>query len=250
MPKSSLAFKIWFVVAGGLVLLVGAGFIFAQANSPTFYPTNGPTFYPTNGSINSPTNGPTFYPSQPSGPAIPPTFPPAIPSPSQPSWQPSSYGPSPYDLSPSPYPVLPTVPSLDDPTALLPYFITSANQNGLLPTACILGIMFIFQYVRSSQKTACQREQFMQSQLDQSSRRTDHELSQSSMKLSELDMGLRTMQEQFRQQAELIHTSGQVCRDIVNVMAAHNEAVLQGMNEIFTKVNGIDAKIDNLKRKR
>jgi len=248
MPKSSLAFKIWFVVAGGLVLLVGAGFLFAQTNGPT----NHPTFYPTNGPINSPANGPTFYPShrQPSGPAIPPTFPPAISSPSPSSWQPAPYGPSPYDLSPSPYSVLPTITSLDDPTALLPYFITSANQNGLLPTACILGIMFIFQYVRSSQKTACQREQFMQSQLDQSSRRTDHELSQSSMKLSELDMGLRTMQEQFRQQAELIHTSGQVCRDIVNVMASHNEAVLQGMNEIFTKVNGIDAKIDNLKRKR
>jgi len=240
MPKSSLAFKIWFVVAGGLVLLVGAGFIFAQANSPTFYPTN------------SPTNGPTFYPShrQQSGPAIPPTFPPATQPPLQPSWQPSPYGPSPYDVIPSPYPVLPTVTSLDDPTALLSYFMTSANQNGLLPTACILGIMFIFQYVRSSQKTACQRERFMQSQLDQSSRRTDHELSQSSMKLSELDMGLRTMQEQFRQQAELIHTSGQVCRDIVNVMAAHNEAVLQGINELVEKVNSIDAKVGPMQRKR
>jgi len=239
MPRPSLAFKIWFVVAGGLVLLVGAGFIFAQTN------------YPTNGPINSPVNGPTFYPSQrqQSVPAPPPTFPPATQSPLQPSGQPSPYV-SPYDVYHSPYPTLPTVPSLDDPTALLPYFISSANKNGLLPTACILGIMFIFQYVRSSQKTACQREQFMQSQLDQSSRRTDHELSQSSMKLSELDMGLRTMQEQFRQQAELIHTSGQVCRDIVNVMAAHNEAVLHGMNEIVEKVNRIDANIGDTKRKR
>jgi len=68
------------------------------------------------------------------------------------------------------------------------------------------------------------------------------------MKLSELDMGLRAMQEQFRQQAELIHTSGQVCRDIVNVMAVHNEAVLQGMNELAEKVNRIDAKVSGKQR--
>jgi hypothetical protein len=123
-----------------------------------------------------------------------------------------------------------------DPVTLLPYALNFANQYGIVPCIAVLLAIFIFQYIRSSQKNAQQREEFLHRQLDYSDKRTTEELTRLSSKLGMMEQDLRALQDRFDRHAELIRANGQLCREIVATMTAHNLAVEQGISELGVKL--------------
>jgi hypothetical protein len=130
-----------------------------------------------------------------------------------------------------------------DPITMIPHAIDLANKYGIVQCIAVLLVMFIFQYVRNSQKNASQREAFFHQQLNYSDQRTTEELSRLSTKLGLMEQDLRSLQDRFDRHAELIRTNGQLCREIVSTMTAHNLAVEQGLTELGAKIDSLVLKV-------
>ena len=130
-----------------------------------------------------------------------------------------------------------------DPITMIPHAIDLANRYGIVQCVAVLLVMFIFQYVRNTQKNASQREEFFRNQLNYSDQRTTEELTRLSSKLGMMEQDFRALQDRFDRHAELIRTNGQLCREIVSTMTAHNLAVEQGLAEIAAKVDALAAKV-------
>lgn len=149
------------------------------------------------------------------------------------------YTPSPYgypDYRPDPRPGFSPLMMTGDPVALIPHAIDLANKYGIVQCIAVLLVIFIFQYVRSTQKSASQREEFFHNQLNYSDKRTTDELTRLSSKLALMEQDLRALQDRFDRHAELIRTNGQLCREIVSTMTTHNLAVEQGIADLGTKI--------------
>ena len=123
-----------------------------------------------------------------------------------------------------------------DPISLLPHAIGLADRYGIVQCVAVLLALFLFQYVRNTQKNAQQREEFLHRQLDYSDKRTTEELTRLSSKLGMMEQDLRALQDRFDRHAELIRANGQLCREIVSTMTAHNLAVEQGIAELGVKL--------------
>ena len=128
-----------------------------------------------------------------------------------------------------------------DPISLVPHAIDLANRYGIVQCVAVLLVIFIFQYVRNTQKSAAQREEFFHNQLNYSDKRTTEELTRLSSKLGHMEQDLRALQDRFDKHAELIRTNGQLCREIVSTMTAHNLAVEQGIAELGMKFETLTA---------
>ena len=124
----------------------------------------------------------------------------------------------------------------NDPVALIPQALNLANRYGIFQCIVVLTVVFIFQYVRNTQKSAIQREEFFRQQLEYSDRRTTEELTRLAIKLGELDQGFRSMQEKFERHSELIRTNAELSREIVSTMTAHNHAVEKGIAELSLRM--------------
>lgn len=161
------------------------------------------------------------------------------------------YQPYPYqggypDYRPDSRPGLSPLVMTGDPISLIPHAIDLANKYGIVQCIAVLLVIFIFQYVRNTQKSASQREEFFHSQLNYSDKRTTDELTRLSSKLALMEQDLRSLQDRFDKHAELIRTNGQLCREIVSTMTAHNLAVEQGIAELVAKIETLTV---TLKRK-
>lgn len=130
-----------------------------------------------------------------------------------------------------------------DPVSMIPYAVDMANRYGIVQCIAVLLVLFIFQYVRSAQKSASQREEFFHQQLNYSDKRTTDELTRLSSKLALMEQDLRSLQDRFDRHAELIRTNGQLCREIVSTMTAHNLAVEQGIAGIASKIDALAMKV-------
>lgn len=128
-----------------------------------------------------------------------------------------------------------------DPISMVPHAIDLANKYGIVQSLAVLLTLFIFQYVRNAQKSATQREEFFHQQLNYSDKRTTEELTRLSSKLGHMEQDLRALQDRFDKHAELIRTNGQLCREIVSTMTAHNLAVEQGIAELGMKIDSLTA---------
>lgn len=126
-----------------------------------------------------------------------------------------------------------------DPVSLIPHAMDLANKYGIVQCVAVLLVIFIFQYVRSAQKSATQREEFFHQQLNYSDKRTTDELTRLSSKLALMEQDIRSLQDRFDRHAELIRTNGQLCREIVSTMTAHNLAVEQGIAELGAKIESL-----------
>ncbi len=130
-----------------------------------------------------------------------------------------------------------------DPITMIPHAIDLANRYGIVQCVAVLLVVFIFQYVRSTQKSASRREGVFHNQLDYSDRRTTEELTRLSSKLGMMEQDFRALQDRFDRHAELIRTNGGLCREIVSTMTAHNVAVEQGIGELGAKLDALTGTI-------
>ena len=124
-----------------------------------------------------------------------------------------------------------------DPITLIPHVLELANKYGILQYLVVLTVVFVFQYVRNTQKSALHREEFFHRQLEYSERRTTEDLSRLSVKLGELYQDFRSLQEKFERHSELIRANGELSREIVATMSTHNLAVEKGIGELSTKLD-------------
>jgi len=182
----------------GVLLFFGLGDVFAQGTGPTFIPNR--AGYEQNAG----------------------TFP--GPMSSQPNW-------------PDAQDAVSTLLTSGDPVTLIPHALQLANKYGILQCVFVLTVVFVFHYVRNAQKSALQREEFFRQQLEHSDRRTTEDLSRLSTKLAELDQDFRSLQEKFDRHSELIRANGELSREIVKTMAAHNQAVEKGIGELSFKLD-------------
>lgn len=148
-----------------------------------------------------------------------------------------------YEPYPEQRPGLSPLMLTGDPISLIPHAIDLANRYGIVQCVAVLLVLFIFQYVRNTQKSASQREEFFHNQLNYSDQRATEELTRLSSKLALMEQDLRALQDRFDRHAELIRTNGQLCREIVSTMSAHNMAVEQGIAELVAKLDALDRKV-------
>ena len=190
-------------------------------------------------SVSAQNDRPTFYPHH--------TRPePIAPLPPEPDY-PVPYGPdSNYSVPGAQEFLTPNLLS-GDPIALLPIAIRFANRYGILQCVSIIAIVFFFQYLRTAQKNTAAREEFFRRQLDYSDERTTGELGKLSAKLSGIDQDFRTLQDQLDRHAELIRANGELSREIVATMTAHNFAVEKGIGELSQKIDLVSS---SLQKKR
>jgi len=211
------------------------------------------------------TGGPTFYPKRNQAATMEREYPP-VPEPTVPAGRSilggeSGYGGKygPPDYPQYPYDQTPSFPSNDshglsplllsgDPVAVLPHAIDLANKYGIVQCLAVLLVVFIFQYVRNSQKSANQREEFLHQQLNYSEKRTTEELTRLSSKLGMMEQDLRALQDRFDRHAELIRANGQLCREIVSTMTAHNLAVEQGITELGAKLDTLTSAFRKMRK--
>jgi len=133
--------------------------------------------------------------------------------------------------------MFPTVPLAVDPISMLPHAIYLANRYGILQCITILIAMYFFQYVKTAQRNSHAREEFYRQQLNYSDKRTTEELTRLSSKLNLMEQDFRALQDKFDRHGELIRANGQLCREIVSTMTAHNFAVEQGIEELGAKLD-------------
>ena len=233
MPVSPVTRKRWFISAFCLLTLAVTGFMFAQTMRPSFYPDPSPQqqqYIPD--TIQLPPQQPDLSYPGPGG-----YYPDTQPYPAYPSGQGASGIP------------LPGLPLTGGGTDIMSYVIALSQRYDLIPALLLIAVGFLFRFVWTSHTAAIQREQFMQTQLNQSSDRFNNEQMQSSMKLNELDGNVRSLYEQTRQQGELIHLSGQVSRDLVNIMTEHNAVVVETLNELAESIEQLNQNLKKVSRK-
>lgn len=219
MPKKSRRLAALLLLLGCLTLLTGV--VAAQHDGPTFVPKR---YQPDPGSRtnrNGPNDGTTSY---------------------MPSYAPHDGNRSDAATGcPGPHDAVSTLLQTGDPITLIPHAVHLANRYGILQCLVVLTVVFVFQYVRNAQKSALQREEFFRQQLEYSDRRTTEELTRLSMKLGELDQDVRSVQDKFDRHGELIRANGELSREIVATMSAHNLAVEKGIGELSMKFDSLAA---------
>ena len=216
----------WSVPIFGLVWFLGFGCTLAQGNGPTFIP-NKAGYEQSTGIVPSyPAGYPVGYDS-----GLYPTNP-----------YPQSGWPEQGGSFPNAQDAFSTLLSTGDPVTLIPHAFQLANKYGILQCLVVLTAIFLFQYVRNAQKSAMGREEFFRQQLEYSDRRTSEDLSRLSLKLGELDQDMRSLQEKFDRHSELIRANGELSREIVTTMAAHNLAVEKGIGELSAKIDHLAAR--------
>jgi hypothetical protein len=197
-------------------------------------------------------SGPTFIPHpyrHDQGTGAVPSYPPGYPGGYDSGPYPQPYRPEPETTLPNTQDALSTLLLTGDPVTLIPHALHLANKYGILQCLVVLTAVFMFQYVRNAQKGALHREEFFQQQLESSDRRTTEDLSRLSVKLSDLDQDLRSLQEKFDRHSELIRTNGELSREIVATMAAHNRAVEKGIGELSVKLDHLAARRNGTRMK-
>jgi len=207
----------------GLVWFLGFGCALAQGNGPTFIP---------NKAGHEQEAG--IVPSHQAG------YPGGYDSGLRP--YPQSGWPEPGGMFPHAQDAFSTLLSSGDPVTLIPHAFHLASKYGILQCLVVLTAVFVFQYVRNAQKSALGREEFFRQQLEYSDRRTSEDLSRLSLKLGELDQDMRSLQEKFDRHSELIRANGELSREIVTTMAAHNLAVEKGIGELSAKLDHLAAR--------
>ena len=122
---------------------------------------------------------------------------------------------------------------MGDPIMWLPHLTALANKHGLLNCVMLVLAVFLFQYVRTTQKAAKEREAFFKKhmeQSEQSDRRAIKELNQLSAKLNTVDQDIKLIQ-------------NQLSREILSIMSSHNSAVEKGVTELNLKLDSVIASI-------
>jgi hypothetical protein len=113
------------------------------------------------------------------------------------------------------------------------------EKHGIWQCVLLVTILFIIRYVGNVQNANKDRENFMQSQLERRDCKMNDEMSQMLVSLRDADSKLKTVATQMSNHQDMIRMNGQLCHEIITVMAQHNAIVEQNLRAITQKLEEI-----------